>query len=623
MRKNLIQTVFALLGVTLGFAAEDISELEAVLEQTTQVATKSKVNADYVPGMLTIVHGDEMEALGAQTVLEALAFVPGVQIFKERNGQPNLVVRGITYPFNNGNTKVLINSIPVSRDFAGVNSAALLMRIEQVDRIEFTRGPSSGVHGAFAFQGVINIITRANQSRAFAAAATDEMRTAGVIHTFVDGKSRLTVNGSAARGADNEGTRGVDPEASQSTNVMQFERDGFVFSYMGIQRGQTLQAQFAPGRTDTFEHSHTFDVRKRFQYSKRLDAEVAMIYQNTDAFTGELGKQFRGDRLDARAELHWRPNDTHNVLVHLEGARDNLDLGTTFVPAGANLPLPLLALNSRGASRRIHAASVQDQVDLTRKLTLTAGVRADFYSDVGSVATPRVALVYRANERDIVKAQYAQGFRPPAFFEQLAPGFNDDSLDFEVIGTTELGFVRQGKRATRRITFFYSQMREVLFPILPPVVLPTSVNNDEAIHSHGAELEWSSKLTDRLRAMANLSLVNTHDSRLTSGPQGDSATAADVLGNLGAVWTPTRDFSLGGRLRVAGDRHVIGGKAQGYQTFDLTATAFRWPGKEWTTRVGGKNVFNDRVIYLEALPGFTDRSDFEPRMTWARVSRDF
>ena len=65
---------------------EEMLALLAVLEEETEVATKTKMNADYVPGIVTVLHGEDLEAMGARTVWEALAFVPGVEINQGATG---------------------------------------------------------------------------------------------------------------------------------------------------------------------------------------------------------------------------------------------------------------------------------------------------------------------------------------------------------------------------------------------------------------------------------------------------------------------------------------------------------------------------------------------------------
>src|SRR5581483_8925850 len=161
MRPFAVSIVVALVSVSL-FAADaapktsedELDDLLQVISEETDLATRTRMNRDYVPGMMT--------------VLDALSLGPGMQAFREISGAPNISVRGIAFPFNAGNTRVLIDSVALSREDAGLNSAALLTPIEQVDRIEIVRGPSSSLHGAFAFAGVINVVTRSHGRRVFA-----------------------------------------------------------------------------------------------------------------------------------------------------------------------------------------------------------------------------------------------------------------------------------------------------------------------------------------------------------------------------------------------------------------------------------------------------------------------
>ncbi len=132
----------------------------SVLEEETEIATKTKMNADYIPGVVTILHGEHLKAMGIHTVAEALTLVPGIQLSRNKSGEPSVKVRGFDVAFNAGNVKVLLNSIALSRESSGINSSVLLTPIAQVDRIEMIRGPGSSIYGDFALAGVVNIITR-------------------------------------------------------------------------------------------------------------------------------------------------------------------------------------------------------------------------------------------------------------------------------------------------------------------------------------------------------------------------------------------------------------------------------------------------------------------------------
>lgn len=58
--------------------ARELDDLMSMLESQTELATRTGMNADFVPGMLTILSGDDLLVRGARTVWEALSLVPGM-----------------------------------------------------------------------------------------------------------------------------------------------------------------------------------------------------------------------------------------------------------------------------------------------------------------------------------------------------------------------------------------------------------------------------------------------------------------------------------------------------------------------------------------------------------------
>ena len=166
-------------------ADEDLlGELMEVVDESTDIATKSHMNSDFVPGMVTILHGDELEALGARTVFDAISLIPGVLASRGSGAAPSMLVRGISYPFNSGNVKILVNSVSMSRESAGVNNSIAYLPIEQVERIEFIRGPGSLLYGGYASMGVLNIVTRTSGRGFFTRLQSDGGITGGGNFTY-------------------------------------------------------------------------------------------------------------------------------------------------------------------------------------------------------------------------------------------------------------------------------------------------------------------------------------------------------------------------------------------------------------------------------------------------------
>src|SRR4029078_13627682 len=144
---------------------QELQQLMSLLQQETAVATRTRMNSDYVPGIVTVLQGEELEALGRRFAWDALALVPGIQPVRGQVSSASAVVRGIQFPFNSGNLKILLDGVPLSRQSSGINGSVLFLPVEQIDRIEVIRGPGSVVYGDFAFMGLVNIITRKEGNR--------------------------------------------------------------------------------------------------------------------------------------------------------------------------------------------------------------------------------------------------------------------------------------------------------------------------------------------------------------------------------------------------------------------------------------------------------------------------
>jgi outer membrane receptor for ferrienterochelin and colicins len=68
--------LLALFSTSHSFAQDsadpELAALMALLDEETELATQNKMNADFVPGTVSVLHGDELQDYGVTTVAEAL-----------------------------------------------------------------------------------------------------------------------------------------------------------------------------------------------------------------------------------------------------------------------------------------------------------------------------------------------------------------------------------------------------------------------------------------------------------------------------------------------------------------------------------------------------------------------
>lgn len=72
---------------------------------------------------------------------------------------PVYSIRGI-HTGNNAQVLLTINGIPLKDAYSGSRLSTFRLPVANISRIEVIRGPGSAVHGADAFAGVINVITK-------------------------------------------------------------------------------------------------------------------------------------------------------------------------------------------------------------------------------------------------------------------------------------------------------------------------------------------------------------------------------------------------------------------------------------------------------------------------------
>lgn len=619
-------------------STEDKAELQdllKVLQEETEVATKTRMNNDYVPGMVTVLRGDQLEALGIRTAAEALTLVPGIQLGFNASGSPSAKVRGFQFPFNAGNIKVLLNSIPLSRESSGINSSVLLIPIEQVDRIEVIRGPGSSLYGDFAMTGVVNIITRDNGGRVFGVIGDGGVVGGGGNYKYQNAQNSFGagLNIAVMDGGNNAGAQGTNPDEKRLLPIARFKYKGFSLIGEGVFRDMKLAGPPsdgsapgggppppgappppAPGKPDFRERSWAIEGRQIIELGRNADAEAHLSFLRNSWHSGNPVSEFQGNRVEAGLDVHWRPWTNHQLLLGLLYSYDHIENAVNHEPG--SLPVEI-----SGAKRTDLSLNLQDQIKVSDKLAMTLGVRFDDYDDVGKILTPRVALVYRLAERHLIKAQYSEGFRAPTFWELYATGSVNNSLDFEVLRTGEFSYIYRRPKATGKVTLYYSKIGDGIYKE-PDHVFGNNID----IESKGVEVEWEQQISEKLRVLANVSYNDTRDDR-TVEPGGKHAIGvADWLGNLAFFIRPLPKFMVTGRMLYVGDSHTSEGWIDGYKSVDLTVSRMDLLKKGLTLRAGVKNVLNDDIIYVTSLPE-PDRNvltnEFRGRSFWVQLSYEF
>lgn len=211
--KKITLSIFTATALILpAFGAENLGEV--VVTSSSKLPQKIKETTQNV----TVITAEDIKERGYQSVPEVLSHIAGFTVTSNGGaGQTTSVyVRGLS----SDNLLVLIDGIPLT-DFTAPRAAASLehINLDSVERIEIIKGGQSGVWGASAAAGTVNIIT--NSAKKDKAAVSLKLGSHSTKGVGVDFAKKATL-GSFALGVHITDSNGISALAPKSA-----EKDGY------------------------------------------------------------------------------------------------------------------------------------------------------------------------------------------------------------------------------------------------------------------------------------------------------------------------------------------------------------------------------------------------------------
>lgn len=132
---------------------------EAYQEVVVTASRRAQSPLD-APNAVTIITEEDIRLSGARTIPDLLRRVPGMDVMAMSYSDYNVAVRGFNRRIAN-KILVLIDGRTAYQDFVGGTLwRSFSIDLLDIERIEVVRGPGSAIYGAYAYTGIINIITK-------------------------------------------------------------------------------------------------------------------------------------------------------------------------------------------------------------------------------------------------------------------------------------------------------------------------------------------------------------------------------------------------------------------------------------------------------------------------------
>jgi iron complex outermembrane receptor protein len=221
---------------------------------------------------------------------------------------------------------------------------------------------------------------------------------------------------------------------------------------------------------------------------------------------------FRGNWWTGEVKVSGDLFERNHITLGSE-IRDNLrqDQGDLLNPPNVFAEEPNSSL--------ITALYAQDELGITSRLTLNAGVRFDHYSTFGGTTNPRMALIYRPASKTTLKLLYGNAFSAPDVYE-ISPDFGtfyDDNLKLrpEHIQSFE-GRVQQGLGQYFQLSsgVYHNRINDLITLVSVPSDGNFQYQNDGDAQATGMDVEFTGRATNGLQGKASFDYVQAFNDRV-------------------------------------------------------------------------------------------------------------
>lgn len=499
-----------------------------ILDDIVVTGTMPKVNLRNVPMSISVVSGNKITQRLQPSLLPLLAEeVPGLFISQRgvmgygvaAGAAGGMSIRGIGGSPTSG-VLVLIDGHPQYMGLMG-HPLADSYQSMMTERVEVVRGPASVLYGSNAMGGVINIITRKQESDGSHKSAQFSYGSYNTLSAELSGgfrKSQFYTNGSLSYNHSDGHRENMDFEQFNGYIKAGYDFTDNWNSFIDVNLSKSLSSN--PGTVTSPIIDNDADILRGV-----ASASLENNYDNTSGAvklfynfgTHNINDGYN-DYSSFIPDYRFRSNDqmfgasAYQSFSFFEGNKTTagIDLqrfGGEAITKFPNEP----ARDSTQVDIHLNNVAVYLNVQQTvmdERLTFNAGIRLDHHELNGSEWVPQLGLSFTPTSYTSIKGILSKGFRNPTIRElYMFPPRNAD-LKAERLMNYEISLLQMLPEIgiSLGINLFYIKGDNI---IQTQIVegRPLNVNSGE-VENRGFELTANYNISEEIRLSANYSLLD-------------------------------------------------------------------------------------------------------------------
>ena len=475
-------------------AVSSLAEEEAVFD-LGEIVVSGDVQSTFGVPYITEVTSSDIESKNAQTVEQALDFIPGVRVTEGPKNEPYVKIRG----FDQDQVLILLDGIPIASPFFGYVDLNQIP-VDSISKIKVVKSAVSPLYGANTMGGVINIITK----------KPGKEPRIELSNSFSDRSTRYHMLTSAAKAEDislwfsashreSEGyklSKKFEAMRNENGNLRDnsfYEKDAFsfklgfdkiekhsptiFFNYIDNKKGIPPQAsstsprfwrfteweRWMVGITDEFKIDENFSLKARVYYDK-YDNTINSYDDNTYTSQGAGSSWisiYDEYAFGSSAYFDFTPNEMHRLKGSVNFKRDVHREQDDFDQPWETY------------SQHTYSFGLEDTVDLNEKLNFLFGLSYDMFDQIKTTTdqkgsrvyslNPMFSLSYFLNPEVSIYSSVSKRTRFPTLNQLFNNRSGNANLKEQINLNSELGIRYTFKeKTTLELSYFYNRVKDLI-----------------------------------------------------------------------------------------------------------------------------------------------------------------
>lgn len=473
-------------------------------------STRTGREIDDVPTRVEAIDEEEIDekiSMRPANVSMVLHESTGIQVQQTSATSATQVVR--IQGLDGRYTQILKDGFPA---FGGFSGSLSVLDIPPLDlkQVEIIKGPSATFYGGGAIAGVVNFISKEPVEKPVTSIIFNQTSALGSDFSLFNSRKFKkfgytflgSVNYQKEYDVDKNDFTELPRTKSFNLNPRLFyeidNRSRLIFGNATTVQNRTGGDVFVIRnraddyhryfeRNDSSRNITTLQYDRDFSGGKKLIARQSLAFFDREI---EIPNYlFRGRQFNSYTDVaYFQPLAKHSLVFGFNAVYDRFK-------ESANVTKPI----RRDETRTTFGGYAQDNFDITRKLSVEAGLRIDFVKNYGTFALPRVSLLYKLTENLTSRFGIGFGYKNPSVFTEAAetllfqnvlPIGNTLKAERSRGGTFDLNYRNTiGEHFSYNLNqmFFYTQISDPLVLLENPPGIYRFANATESVRSNGFE----------------------------------------------------------------------------------------------------------------------------------------